>query len=652
MTLGTGTFNDMICKFIMVFMLGLICICSSTTAKANPYSPEDSARIQIMIDSVIAYAREDSDWAMMITDSILNESRRVNYPRGLINGYNQKGNVFWNKGDFAQAKRYYLEALYWTDSIPGKRGKAIVLNNIGTAERLMGNYPEALSYHLASRNLFEEEGMPGGMASAINNAAIVYKILEDDSTAIQEYKLAASLSGRIHKCAAYLNISIIFQEHLELDSASYYLDKVFAIGEDSLPPLRLSQAQSALATQYSLMQEYDSALHYVKMSQQTIAHLSTEYMKLTLAMKEGNIRRLLGQRDQARRILNQVRQSAVEMNSPEVGKSALEVLIGMDAHDKDYKGAFEKSQLMIEIQDSILGSEQQRRVAQRRVQAEIDQREEEVSELNSELAQETEAVRQREVDLEESRNRIWLLIALVAVLMFAVGITLTLWWGNRKRTRLLREKQEVTERSLREKEVLVGEVHHRVKNNLQVIYNILDLQSRTLEDGKGKTALQESMLRISSMALVHNELYRENDLTGVRMEEYLPRLTNHIQRGFNNDGDHVNLVVEVTPGLTLDLDSAIPIGMLINELITNAMKYAFPGNKKGQVDIRLKKEASYLNLEVADNGIGKSLEPGQGSFGTRLIKSLVRQLKGTLKEEVNLGTTTKIAIKKYKELAI
>ncbi len=624
--------------------------------KAGGFLPEDSIRIQGMLDTLIANRRSDSDWAMMMADSIIRASKRANFHRGILNGYNQKGNAYWDKGDFIASRKYYLAALPWSDSINSPKGKAIVLNNVGSAERMLGNYSEALGYHLEAREIFEKIGEMKGMATAINNAAIIYKVLNDDSTAIREYKISAALSYQEGKLAGYasslINISILFQESKETDSARFYLDLIFGIDPDKLPPIRLCQAQSSLASNYFITGDYDSALACIKSCQRIAENISDDYLKLTLKTKEGNIRRRLGQRAQARKLLEEVRNTAQIMKAPEIEKSVLHILISMDEEGGDYKGALEKYRDQIEIRDSMLGAEQQQRIAALRNQYEGEKRDRELAELNLELAAESEALRNREIDLEQSLFRIGLLIALAVLLLVVVGFIAYRLWENARRTRMLKEKQELTERALREKEVLVGEVHHRVKNNLQVIYNILDLQSRTLEAGAGREALQESMTRISAMALVHNELYRQDDLSGVRMEEYLPRLAKLVQRGFTGNTGSVDVEVQVTPGLVLDLDSAIPIGMLINELVTNSLKHAFKGGVDGKIGVRLEKVETELELVVWDNGRGKSEDGGAGSFGTRLIQSLVRQMKGTMQESVDAGTKTLVTLRKFKELEV
>ena len=640
-----------------------ICLCSllipihghSQVIRNGNYDPEDSIQITKKVNALVRSSGTYVERAVK-ADEVIEESIEAGFLRGLLNGYNQKGLALWGLGRFSEARDYFSMALPLADSVASKMGKAMVLENWGSVERFLGNYPEALDLHLAARELFEELGEPFGLASSYNNTAIIYKFMEDDSTALINYRKSMALSEEIGRVKGYVgsavNMIIIFQENMQLDSARYYLDKIFSIDKESVPLVRLGQAYSALATNYSIQGKYDSALISIQEAKSYSKAIDDVYLELTLNIKEGNIRGRLGQKERARKLLGNTVERAREMNAPEALKSATAVLMDMDVEEGDFEAAFKRLKLQQAITDSLLGEGEQMRIGELRGLYEVEKKEKELAEVNLALSQETETRQQKELDLAKSQNRIILLVAVALALLLVVGFIAIRLRENSRRSRLLKEKQELTERSLREKEVLVAEVHHRVKNNLQVIYNILDLQSRTLDPGEGRDALRGSMLRISSMALVHNELYRQDDLSGVNMEEYLYRLVENIQVGFVGTVGPVEAEVGVTPGLVLDLDSAIPIGMLANEVITNSLKHAFPEGKGGKLTVSLLHKGEELELKIADNGQGKSDGSGSGGFGSRLIRSLTRQLKGELKEVNQEGTETRILIRKFKAVKV
>jgi two-component sensor histidine kinase len=198
------------------------------------------------------------------------------------------------------------------------------------------------------------------------------------------------------------------------------------------------------------------------------------------------------------------------------------------------------------------------------------------------------------------------------------------------------ERKVVEERiivSLAEKEVLLKEIHHRVKNNLQVISSLLYLQSRQIRDPASVEMFQESRHRIRSMALVHERLYQAPDLARVDFAEYVRSLINYLYQSYSIAPDRVRISVEVEP-LDLGLDVAIPCGLILNELVTNALKHAFPGDSGGQIKVAFRRcgEDAFC-LTVSDTGVG--LPPDQnvwrnGSLGLQLVETLVKQMEGTL----------------------
>ncbi|MFT5374209.1 MAG: PAS domain S-box-containing protein [Candidatus Latescibacterota bacterium] len=196
--------------------------------------------------------------------------------------------------------------------------------------------------------------------------------------------------------------------------------------------------------------------------------------------------------------------------------------------------------------------------------------------------------------------------------------------------------------SLGEKEILLKEIHHRVKNNLQIISSLLDLQSRDLE-GSLKNVFEDSQNRINSMALIHEELYNSGDLARIDFETYARNLANNLMSTYSPTGVLLDLKVDALP---LNLDRAIPMGLIINELVSNALKYAFPDSRKGHIYITLNTtgEDSFV-LKVSDDGIGIKGEINQknpSTLGLKLVYTLAMQLKGRVELDCEGGTNFSI----------
>jgi PAS domain S-box-containing protein len=196
--------------------------------------------------------------------------------------------------------------------------------------------------------------------------------------------------------------------------------------------------------------------------------------------------------------------------------------------------------------------------------------------------------------------------------------------------------------SLREKEALLKEVHHRVKNNLQVICSLLSLQAAQLTDPVASAALSESQNRVLSMALVHEELYQSGDLAHIPLAAHIENLCAYLYQAYGVGPGRVQLHLDVA-AVSLDLHRAVPCGLIINELVTNALKHAFPGARPGRVCVGLKAEGpNRYTLAVADDGIGLPPELDihrASSLGLQLVADLTQQLRGSLAVTRHGGTT-------------
>lgn len=225
------------------------------------------------------------------------------------------------------------------------------------------------------------------------------------------------------------------------------------------------------------------------------------------------------------------------------------------------------------------------------------------------------------------------LIIAVAVLLGLLLLSLLyLFNKNKKATKIISAKNA-------ENELLIKEIHHRVKNNLEMVKSLIALQSAQIEDSETKDAMIASQNRVQSMGIIHQKLYQGENLGSIEMKDYFINLSEGILDTFNAE-DKVKIECAMD-NLNLDVDTAVPIGLIVNELLTNALKYAFPKGNKGEISIRLEKtKSNHLKLIVSDNGVGKvkGLSPKGTGFGSQLVKLLTQQLNGKMTERTEQGT--------------
>ena len=197
-------------------------------------------------------------------------------------------------------------------------------------------------------------------------------------------------------------------------------------------------------------------------------------------------------------------------------------------------------------------------------------------------------------------------------------------------------------------ELLLKEIHHRVKNNLEIVSSLLELQSAQVEDENTQNIMQANQSRVQSMSIIHQKLYQGENLASIEMRTYFEQLGESLLDTF--DASEQVTVECNMPEIELDVDTAVPIGLIVNELLTNSLKYAFPDNEKGIIAIQLnRKSANELYLQVADNGVGKpfALSPKGTGFGTQLVQLLTRQLNGTMQISSNDGMVTTFVFKPF-----
>lgn len=273
-------------------------------------------------------------------------------------------------------------------------------------------------------------------------------------------------------------------------------------------------------------------------------------------------------------------------------------------------------------------------------------------EVKYETAQKDRVLAENQLELETSKQvqRTFIILTLAGLLVSAVA----LWflYFKTRTNRLLSSQKLMIEKSLDEKEFLLKEIHHRVKNNLQVISSLLNWQSQYIEDDKALESMQEGRNRVQSMALIHQNLYQSENLTGVEVHDYITKLSDSLFHSYNVRKDQIQFKSSIQP-INLDVDTLIPLGLILNELLSNALKHAFPNGREGTIAVSLFEQNDTLRLEVKDNGIGMPedvAKKAKGSFGHKLVEAFAEKLKAQLQIERGEGTRVNLLIRNYKAI--
>ncbi|MDP9079594.1 MAG: sensor histidine kinase [Bacteroidota bacterium] len=294
----------------------------------------------------------------------------------------------------------------------------------------------------------------------------------------------------------------------------------------------------------------------------------------------------------------------------------------------DYQSAIKHLLISGKMKDSVFNAERNMQIEEMDLKYRTSE-----SENHLKLVQDQAQLRQQHADA--TRN--WLIAGSCMVLIIA-GLLYRQSSTRKKNNLIVTHKNELLQRLVTEKEWLLKEVHHRVKNNLHTVICLLESQAAYLENDALK-AIENSQHRIYAMSLIHQKLYQSDDIKTIPMAEYIPELVKSLEDGFGTS-DQIKFKLQINQ-VNLDISQAIPLGLIINEAVTNSIKYAFSGNRRGEISILLTNDGAKIKLELADNGIGMP-EIGDdvesGSLGLQLMKGLSEDIDADISFEVDNGT--------------
>lgn len=250
--------------------------------------------------------------------------------------------------------------------------------------------------------------------------------------------------------------------------------------------------------------------------------------------------------------------------------------------------------------------------------------------------------KKREAELKREK-RLRVILTAGGGLLLLSGLVIGLMYRKQ------RVKSRIIQQQADDLEILMKEIHHRVKNNMQIVSSLLDLQSLSIVDLQAAEAVKEGKNRVQSMALIHQNLYTENNLKGIRTAPYISQLLQNLCNSYNSNRDEINISTDIED-LNLDIDTMIPLGLILNEMLTNSFKYGLRENHAGKLEITLRRNGDALLLRVKDNGPGFPAGIDfrtSPSFGLKMIRAFAQKLKATLDMRNEEGALVELCIQKF-----
>ncbi|HAD97166.1 MAG TPA: hypothetical protein DCG19_07145 [Cryomorphaceae bacterium] len=524
---------------------------------------------------------------------------------GIASTYLNMGNVYNRQGEYAKALDLFYKGLKFCESSTSTilRDQASLHGAIGYTLLEQGNRDKGEEHFLQALFYSKKSGIKESMASAYLDMGNFHARGGDLKRALANYEDASAIMERIGDktglAAVWNSMGNTHLQKEEYKEARLMYSKSIALRKEVGDAHGIALGHNSMGTSYAWEGLHKEAL--------------TEFDISARVAREAGLRD-----DLARALEN---------------KSYSYEALG------EYKKAFLTYYSFDSISNIILNEASNRHVNELQVQYDTEKKERQIESL-----QQKEALQKAEAQKRNTQIK-----ALIAGLVLFIGLGAALVFAYRqkqKANRLLNEQKLLVEKREKEKELLLRELNHRVKNNLQVIASMLSLQSFQLEDQKAVEAVKEGQSRVEAMFLIHERLYRDDQVTHIDMDHYIKQLLSSISYSFGYTERDVKLQTEVTVE-PLVVDIAIPLGLIINELITNAFKHAFKEVKEPELRVSLKEEEGQLKLTLLDNGPGiPEGKPDKASisFGMEMIRSLLKQLRGELKTTYKSGSCFEITL--------
>lgn len=673
----------------------------------------DTARVGKLIRNATPLIRNNPDSALFLGRKAEKISTRLAYPEGLADAYQIMASSLFFKYDYDSAYFYYTLAYQICQEINDQIGMGRAQHGLSYVYSLTSEIDKAITAMKKSKEHFEKAEFHLGIYDCLNGLVYYQKQLNNNQERaryLDELIETADKSGiKKNMANSYILLGNYYVDQANMNAAIEAYFKALSISEESGDSLEIAYAIGSIGLANYYLQNYNDAIRYYRRREKILLNLddkyelgityndlgqayialknydkALEYHQKALAYRKeidykpeissslhniASCYYAMGEKtDLALDLINESMainkkldnqagvagdlvlsgklycrnnrcEKAIIMleeglalakthNLPDIISEAAEALSNIYAETGSFEKAYKNNILYNEMRDSLMNRENLKRITQLEMQHAFDkkQNETELQHLQEKLVFESQL----------RRNRLaWIFSVSIGVVLIAFGIFI--FYSYRK-----------SQKANKEKEALLKEIHHRVKNNLQIISSLLNLQSGSIHDDFTRAAVKESQSRVKSMALIHQLLYQSEMFTGIDFSKYLEQLMSNLESMYSKPEKNIKCLVSAE-SIELDIDTAIPLGLITNELASNAYKYAFERRNSGIIEIRfLQKDAGKFVLRISDNGVGfpPDFDPDKSNtLGLKLVQLLTKQIKGKFDLQNKNGSTIEISFR-------
>jgi two-component sensor histidine kinase len=575
--------------FLLITFLFSFCFCFSQNDSNTVITLQKKLEVfqnNNQLDSVLFYEKQ-----------VLIISTKINYKRGIAHALGSLGLVYKYKGDYSKALNYFFKSLADCEKLDDKLGSIINLGNIGTVYDAQGDFPKALDYYFKALKISES-------------------INDKHTTSIQ-----------------YHNIANLYGNQAMISKSEEYHFKALAIDKSLNDKKGIATTLMDLGSLYSLNDSLQKSLTYYLEALSILEEIGNKVEIGTCLMNISAGYTDLRQKKKAEEYLLKTFSLSKEIDDVEFKESLEKMASQIYAEFDNYKEAFTHYENYIILRDSIFNELNTKQSMKAELDYEFDKKQAITKYENDKIIYRLESENKLHKQL-----RIFFIIYIILILgllFFAKRA-----FDNKKRVADFMASEN------ERKEMLLQEVHHRINNNLQIISSLLTLQANSVGDEKLNNYLMQSQNRIQSLSVLHELLYQNDSSLQININEYLNKVLDFHRDVLSPGSNKVDITLNITD-VCFPTKTAVPLALIVNELVTNSIKYAFNAANNGQINISLlpiENEKNKWKLSVSDSGKGLPMDTNfrKDSLGLRLVTIMVKQIKGDLIKSNTPGATFEI----------
>lgn len=615
----------------IVFSIGLSFVAYGQINADSLFAPLDTIRNdsdKILYLNTISFdnTRRDPHVAMLLSDSARKLSLTENNQNGLFDSYLNTGTCYQYLSEHTKSICYFDSAKIIAQNLHDSVLLAKVFNNIGLSYRLKGDLDIALENFIESIEFLKNDS--SSMASKLGNIATIYYLTNNFDKAIAVFKQIASIFTKEGKnrylISTYYNLSMCYVELNEFELAKKYSLTGLEIANEVNDYRGQCAIYSSLGKQERLEGNFNKAKDYLQKSFRIASKVSDQTVLAAAGYELCLVYKDMDKNNEAIKYLLKSIEIAEELNSKIELEEYYKVISQLYKSIGNYEKSYNFLILKNSISDSLSNKWKIKQMAESQIKFETFKTEQQIR-----LLKDDNKTKQLEIKHKE-QQRNWLIAFFIMLLI--VLFIIIIYYGKLK---VAKNKIEILQR----------EIHHNVKNNLSIIARMIDVAKEKTGEHNKKDALVQLSNRVSSIAQIHAQLYHKDDIASVDVNKYISNLCDNIANTLQRKDLTIHQAID--GNINLDFKTSVPLGLIVNELLTNAHKYSYNPNAGTMVALEIRNEKKKIVVKVYDNGIGFPLDFDVNkinSYGLKLVNGLTQQLDGKIKYYNDPGATVEIEI--------